>query len=276
MRGNIREFVRAAAETLTIPPPVVEIGALQVADQPYSAELRPLFADTDYIGCDIRPGPGVDRIEDVHHLSFGSDTLGTVLMLETLEHVKNPLQAMAEVFRVLRPGGLAVISSCMDFPVHEHPADYWRFPPQGFDLLLEAFAPRRVYVQGVPVFPHSLAGIGIKPGRPAAHPQQAELDRLDQRVRAISGTLTQDTTPHLEPDLFRLIDEEVSEEEQARYPIAMLHNAYHHLFQKDEEIACLQRELQGLESAAEATHQPAPVGFSGFPRLKRWCQKLMG
>ena len=276
MRGNIREFVRAVAETLTIPQPVVEIGALLVDGQPYDADLRPLFAGADYTGCDIRPGPGVDRLEDIHRLTFASDSLGTVLVLETLEHVKNPLRAMAEVRRVLRPGGLAVISSCMDFPVHEHPADYWRFPPQGFDLLLEAFSPRRVYVQGVSVFPHSLAGVGLKPGAAEDDISQAQLDRLDRRVRMIPGTLTQEVPPRLGPDLFRLIGEEVPEEQQARYPVPMLHNAYDHLLQKDEEIARLKRELRNRQHVAAATRQPAPVQFPGLLRLKRLCQKLLG
>ena len=276
MRGNIREFVRVVSETLTIQQPVVEIGALQVADQPYSADLRPLFADADYTGCDIRPGLGVDRIEDVHRLSFGSDTLGTVLMLETLEHVGNPLQAMAEVLRVLRPGGLAVISSCMDFPVHEHPADYWRFTPQGFELLLERCAPRRVYVQGAPVFPHSLAGVGLKPGPAAAHAQHAALEQLDRRVRTIPGTLTQEIPPRLGPDLFRLIDDELSDEQQARYPVPMLHNAYDQLLQKDEEIARLRHQLHAVQLAREVTLPPAPLRFPGLLRLKRLCQKFMG
>lgn len=276
MRGNIREFVRVMAETLTIPQPVVEIGAFQVEGQPYSADLRPLFTEVDYIGCDIRPGPGVDRIEDVHRLSFAEGTLGTVLMLETLEHLKNPLQAMAEVFRVLRPGGLAVISSCMDFPVHEHPADYWRFPPQGFDLLLERFVPRRVYVQGAPVFPHSLAGVGLKPGAAEGDISQAQLGQLDRYVRMIPGTLTQEVPPRLGPDLFRLIDEEVNEEQQARYPVPMLHNAYDHLLQKDEEIARLQHELRNLKHVAAATRQPAPVQFPGLLLLKRWYKQLVG
>lgn len=252
MRENIRACVQAVAETLTIPQPVVEIGALQVEGQLYSADLRPLFADSDYTGCDIRPGPGVDRIEDVHQLSFATATVGTVLMLETLEHVKNPIQALAEGFRVLRPGGLVVISSVMDFPVHEFPADYWRFAPQGFELLLERFAPHRVYIQGLPLFPHSLVGVGIKPGAAetaAGQARQIELERLDRRVRTISGTLTQEISPRLGLDPFRLLGEELSAEEQSRYSVPMLHLAYDRLLQKDEEIARLQSELQRLREA---------------------------
>ena len=252
MRENIRVCVQAVAETLTIPQPIVEIGALQVEGQLYSADLRPLFVDSDYTGCDMRPGPGVDRIEDVHQLSFATGTVGTVLMLETLEHVKNPIQALAEMFRVLRPGGLAVMSSVMDFPVHEFPADYWRFAPQGFELLLERFSPRRVYIQGLPLFPHSLVGIGIKPG-PAetaeGHARQAELDRLDRRMRTISGTLTQEISPRLGLDPFRLLGEELSAEEQTRYSVPMLHLAYDRLLQKDEEIARLQHELKRVQEA---------------------------
>lgn len=273
MRGNIREFVRVVAETLPILQPVVEVGALQVPDQPYSADLRPFFAQTEYIGCDIRPGPGVDRIEDVHQLSFAADTLGTVLMLETLEHVRNPLQAMSEVFRVLRPGGLAVISSCMDFPVHEHPADYWRFAPQGFDLLLERFIPRQVYVQGVPVLPHSLAGVGLKPG--PTDSDSAHWGRFAQRVRTIPGTLTQEVPPEIGPDLFRLLDEEPSAAQQARwYPVPMLHNAYAHLLQKEEEIARLHRELRALQHATRTTWLQGPPRLPGLTRMKRWRQKL--
>ena len=79
--------------------------------------------------------------------------------------------------------------------------------------------------------------------------RQAQLDRLDRRVRTVSGTLTQEIIPQLGPDLFRLLGEEPTEEEQARYPVPMLHNAYARLLQKDEEIARLQHELKRLHEA---------------------------
>ena len=254
MRGNIRECVRIVAETLDCPAPIVEIGALQVAGQPYSADLRPLFVGKEYLGCDVRPGRGVDRIEDVHQLSFASESVGTVLMLETLEHVKNPLLAMAEICRALQPGGVVVISSCMDFPVHEYPADYWRFTPQAFDLLLEGWALRRVYVQGLPRFPHSLVGVGLKAsshGTLTARNAEA-LRRLDGLVGSIAGRLTQEISPRLGPDPFRLLGEELREEERRFYPEEMLHVAYDRLLQKDEQVARLQCEIERLKRQLEA------------------------
>lgn len=240
MRGNIREFVRVVAETIDLPEPIVEIGSLQVEKQVYDADLRPFFAGKHYIGCDQQEGPGVDRIEDVHHLSFAAGAVGTMLMLETLEHVENPLQAMAEVFRVLQSSGVVIISSCMDFPVHEYPADYWRFAPQGFDLLLRCFAPRRVYIQGHPHFPHSLVGVGKKGGG------DDSLQVLDSLVTTISGTLTQEISPRIAPDPFRLLGAELTPEEAKKYPVEMLHVAYDRLLQQEEEIAQLRAELHRL------------------------------
>ena len=254
MRGNIREFVRVAAETLEAPEPIVEIGALQVPGQMYSAELRSLFPGKQYIGCDAQEGLGVDRVEDVHNLSFASGSVGTVLMLETLEHVEDPLRAMAEVARILQPEGLAIISSCMDFPVHAYPEDYWRFAPQGFDLLLKGFASRRVYVQGHPRFPHSLVGVGRKGGHEEA------FQPLDVLVRRIPGALTQEISPRIGLDPFRLLGEELREEEEGKYPEVMLHVAYDRLLQKDEEIERLRAELHRMT----ALHTPVVTPWVAF------------
>ena len=139
-------------------------------------------------------------------------------------------------------------------------------PRRGLSLLLERFAPRRVYIQGLPLFPHSLVGVGIKPGA-AETAAETGLDRLDQRVRTISGTLTQEISPRLGLDPFRLLGEELSAEEQTRYSVPMLHLAYDRLLQKDEEIARLQDELQRLREAdpAKRRHVRAvcnrPTGF---------------
>ena len=250
MRGNIREVVRVVAETVEILEPIVEIGSFQVEGLIYSVDLRPLFPGKRYIGCDAREGPGVDRIENVHHLSFSDGSVGTILMMETLEHIETPLQAMDEIFRVLRPEGLVVTSSSMDYPVHEYPSDYWRFTPQGFDLLLRAFSPRRVYVQGHPDFPHSLVGVGKKGGGDEA------LDSLDPVITRIPGTLTQEISSRVGPDFFRPLGVTLSEEEKKKYPEVMLHVAYDRILQRDEEIERLRTELRRLTASSGPIDKP--------------------
>lgn len=237
MRGNVLELVRVVAREIDLPAPIVEIGSYQVPDQPYPSDLRPLFAGKEFIGCDARPGPGVDRVEDVHALSFADGSIGTVLMLETLEHVADPLRALQQVRRVLRPEGFAILTSCMDTPVHEHPADYWRFTPQGFDLLVKDLAPRRVFVQGHPLFPHTVAAVARKGG--VATP----LEALDAAVPQIPGTLTQEIGERLAPDPFRPLGATLAPDEEQKYPERMLHVALHRILELREENAELRARL---------------------------------
>ena len=59
-------------------------------------------------------------------LSFQRGEVGTFILSDTLEHVADPLRAMQEVQHCLRPGGVAIYSSVMNFPIHGYPNDYWR------------------------------------------------------------------------------------------------------------------------------------------------------
>jgi len=237
MRGNVLELVRVIAAQVDLPEPIVEIGSFQVANQPYPSDLRPFFPGKQFIGCDARVGTGVDRVEDVHALSFADGSVGTILMLETLEHVADPIRALQQVRRVLRPEGFAVLSSCMDTPVHDHPSDYWRFTPQGFDLLVKELAPRRVFLQGHPLFPHTVAAIARKGGGEAA------LEPLDAAIPQIPGTLTQEISPRIAPDPFRPLGATLAPEDEAKYPEVMLHVAFDRILALREEVERLRAEL---------------------------------
>ena len=162
MRPIVLEFARDVAENFTIAEPLVEMGARAADGQEDVADVRGIFGAKDHIGCDIQDGLGVDRIEDIHAMSFADGSIGTVIALETLEHVADPIRAMQEIHRVLRPGGVVAISSLMFFPIHNHPWDYWRFTPEGFDLILQPFESRLVVPVGYETLPEGLFGIGIK------------------------------------------------------------------------------------------------------------------
>lgn len=162
MRPHVGAFVVEATKVLKMSGPVVEIGARPAEGQEDSLDLRGLFPGEEFIGCDIQPGPRVDRIEDVHALTFDSDSVGSFLALDTLEHVRDPIRAVQEMHRVLRPGGVLLLSSVMFFPVHAHPWDFWRFTPEGFAQLLAPFPSSLVMTLGWELMPETVFGVGVK------------------------------------------------------------------------------------------------------------------
>jgi SAM-dependent methyltransferase len=157
----ITNFVAELGELVDLPEPIVEFGSLQVeADQ--TNDLRLVFPDKTFIGTDLRPGLGVDRIEDLRYLSFADGEVGTALCLDTLEHCADPLTACRELHRVLRPGGVCAVTSVMWFPIHAYPHDYWRFTPEGMRLLLAPFDD--VWVNGIghPALPTQVVAVAAK------------------------------------------------------------------------------------------------------------------
>ena len=190
MRPHIRAFLDLCAEMLPCPEPIAEIGAKIVPGQEHIADLRSLFSGRNFIGCDMEPGPGVDRIEDLHALKFNDNEVGTFLLSDTLEHVRDPFLAVEELKRSLNhEKGLMIATSVMNFPIHAHPNDYWRFTPEAFRSLAAGFDFAAVFYAGDPLNPHSvclIAGFG---------------KALAARVRKLAGPakkLAVSAPPHLD------------------------------------------------------------------------------
>lgn len=162
MRELIKQFVKICVEVLPISEPIYEFGSLQVPGQENFADLRPLFPGKKYVGVDMRKGPGVDVILNLHQIDLLSELVSTVLLLDTLEHVEFPRKAISEVHRILKPDGLFIMSSVMNFHIHDYPYDYWRFTPEGFKSLLSSFAFSFVDSIGDPKFPHTIIGVASK------------------------------------------------------------------------------------------------------------------
>ena len=164
MQDRVRLFVKLCAEILKPQGPIYEFGSLQVSGREGYADLRRYFHGSDYIGCDMRPGVGVDRIEDLEKgVSIEDNTASVVLCMETIEHVFDVFKSITEMKRVIKnDDGIFIMSSVFNFPIHSHPFDYWRFTPQCFLRLLTGFDISLVIAQDDPLLPTSIFGIGVK------------------------------------------------------------------------------------------------------------------
>ncbi|MBV8487378.1 MAG: class I SAM-dependent methyltransferase [Planctomycetaceae bacterium] len=173
MRDHNRAFCQLVAGTFDCPAPVYEFGSFQVEGQEGYANLRDLFPGKPFVGCDMRPGTGVDRVEDVSAIGLADESAGTVLCIETFEHVFEVRRAFDEVYRILQPGGVFVITTPLNFRIHGYPDDYWRMTPSCLRRLMAAYEARVTGSQGHRSFPHSVMAVGIKTPAPAGFATQA-------------------------------------------------------------------------------------------------------
>jgi len=89
---------------------------------------------------DIDPARNPEIVADAHALPFADGEFETVLCTEVLEHVKNPFQVVSELRRVLKPGGMLVLSTRFVYPLHDVPHDYFRYTKYGMQELFKEWS----------------------------------------------------------------------------------------------------------------------------------------
>ena len=100
-----------------------------------------LLKNTDSaIGLELFEGPGIDVVADACALPFEDESFDTVLAVEVLEHVATPDKMIAEVHRVLKPGGALLLSTPFVWRIHRTPKDYWRFTDDSLAMLFAGYA----------------------------------------------------------------------------------------------------------------------------------------
>ena len=169
-RNNIvrDRAVREWAQGLPSGSSVLDVGA-------GVAKYRALFAHCQYRTQDhpaVSYGE-VDIRSDITSIPLPSASLDAILCTEVLEHVPDPIGAVQEMARLLRPGGRMLLTVPAACRVHRVPTHFWGgFAPDFFAQLL----------------PQS--GLAVDELRPLGNWSQfmaQELGRVPQMVREHTG-----------------------------------------------------------------------------------------
>ncbi len=122
MTPAITEFVQYARDNYPMAEPILDVCA---GWEPNF--YQPLFQGKIYLKQDqtqFTP-PTMDYVCDAHRMEpIKDNSIGTVLLLEALEHFREPQLVINEVYRILRPGGICVATTLMTFEIHRTPYDY--------------------------------------------------------------------------------------------------------------------------------------------------------
>lgn len=134
MKKITRKHLRPFLEKYATSQVVLEVGGGKLSTNHSYGDLFP-----NRHTLDIDPKRLPDTVGDVHILPFPDSSFEFILCTEVLEHLHTPHQAIAEMSRVLKPGGTLILTTRFVFPIHDAPHDYFRYTTYGLQHLFKAW-----------------------------------------------------------------------------------------------------------------------------------------
>ena len=107
------------------------------------APYRGLFAHARYETADFLAVKGKkyvapDYVCDLVEIPVEDARFDHVLLTQVLEHIPEPARVVAELHRVLKPGGTLWLTAPLFYAEHERPYDFFRYTQFGLRHLLES------------------------------------------------------------------------------------------------------------------------------------------
>ncbi|OGE80355.1 MAG: hypothetical protein A2826_02775 [Candidatus Doudnabacteria bacterium RIFCSPHIGHO2_01_FULL_43_23] len=112
---------------------------------PWRKEMAPYkkwFAHAEYETLDLDPASEVTYRADIQEMPLPNESYDAVICKAVLHIIPSPAQAVAEIHRVLKPGGLVLAYVPYIYPYHGQKGvclDYWRFSKDGIRELFKNF-----------------------------------------------------------------------------------------------------------------------------------------
>lgn len=137
IRSNVSSFIERVGKQYD------KFGALVLDVAPQDHEgAAPYFKQATIETLDIDKDSGATYIADLcanNESIIPSLHFDFVVCTEVLEHTLQPFDAVKELYRVLKPGGLVFASSPFNFRIHGPLPDCWRFTEHGWRALFKDF-----------------------------------------------------------------------------------------------------------------------------------------
>jgi SAM-dependent methyltransferase len=111
---------------LSVSGPVLDLGAGHSPWRRFFTKAEP-FIRMDRYPVDDE----VLVIDDIYTLPLAAESMQCVILSQMLGDIPDQPKLWAEVARVLKPGGIAIVYETMSYPQHDLPYDCWRVMPGG-------------------------------------------------------------------------------------------------------------------------------------------------
>lgn len=113
---------------------VLEIGSREVVGR---SAFKSHLPKANYTGFDFHAGPNVDVVGDAHRLGdhFESNYFDAIYSTAVFEHLAMPWIVVEEMAKVLRVGGVALVSTHFSYSEHEMPWHFFQFNSTGLEAL---------------------------------------------------------------------------------------------------------------------------------------------
>lgn len=138
---------------------LVDLGCGNV---PLYAAYRPLVSEVTCV--DWGGSTGGTQHLDVEHdlnqpLPLDSSRYDTVILSDVLEHIRRPEELLAEVSRILAPGGKLLLNVPFFYWLHEQPHDYFRYSEHALRYMIERSGLSLLLLDGLGGAPEVMADV---------------------------------------------------------------------------------------------------------------------
>ncbi|MEM9304322.1 MAG: class I SAM-dependent methyltransferase [Pseudomonadota bacterium] len=173
---------------------VLEVGSGEIV-----GSVRAFFEDCEYLGVDVTPGPGVDLACPGQEVDRPTGAFDVVVSCECFEHNPYWRESFINMLRMLRPGGLCIVSSAMTGR-QEHGTQrmdpgatlaeepdyveyYHNLRPRDLLRAVDPALHFEAWVNHPNIYRKDLYFVALKRGAEAEH--LARFDRLAEQVRSV-------------------------------------------------------------------------------------------